>query len=75
MDLNEFIRNFTEQFDDTDSSEITAGTDFQNLDEWSSMTSLGVIAVIKIKYSKDITSAQIRSCGTVEDLFNLVKEL
>ena len=29
MDLNDFIKNFADQFDDTDPSEITADTEYQ----------------------------------------------
>ena len=40
MELNEFIENFAEQFDDTDASEIKADTVFKELDEWSSLVAL-----------------------------------
>ena len=44
MELKEFIENFAEQFDDTDASEIQADTEFHELDEWGSLTGMGVIA-------------------------------
>lgn len=72
MELNEFIAAFAEQFDDTDASEITASTEFHELDEWSSLTGMGVIAMVKTAYGKTVTGGEIRSCTTVEDLFNLV---
>ncbi|WP_455664887.1 acyl carrier protein [Phocaeicola sp.] len=72
MELQDFIKNFAEQFDDTDSSEINRNTNFQELEEWSSLTALSVIAFAKTIYKKTITGKDIRSCTTVEDLFNLV---
>lgn len=72
MDLNDFIKNFADQFDDTDPSEIKANTSFQELGEWSSMVALGVIAFVKTQYGKTVTGKEIRSCKTVEDLFNIV---
>ena len=72
MELNEFIENFAEQFDDTDASEIQANTEFHELDEWGSLTGMGVIAMVKTTYGKTITGKEIRECVTVEDLFNLV---
>ena len=72
MELNEFIKNFAEQFDDTDASEITASTEFHELEEWSSLTGMSVIAMAKTIYGKTITGKEIRECETVEDLFNLV---
>lgn len=72
MELNEFISAFADQFDDTDPSEITATTEFHELDEWSSLTGMSVIALAKTQYGKTITGKEIRECETVEDLFNLI---
>lgn len=73
MELNEFIANFADQFDETDASEIQADTEFQEIDEWGSLTGMGVIAMVKTVYGKTITGKEIRECVTVEDLFNLVE--
>lgn len=73
MELDEFIENFAEQFDDTDASEITASTVFHDLEEWGSLIGMGVIALAKTQYGKTITGADIKNCVTVEDLFNLIK--
>lgn len=75
MELKEFIDNLAEQFDDTDASEIQADTVFQELDEWSSLTAMSIIAMVKTQYGKTITGRDVRRCSTVEDLFNLVNEL
>lgn len=75
MELNEFISNLAEQFDDTDISEIQADTEFQALDEWSSLTAMSIIAMVKTQYGKTITGREIRKCSTVEELFDLVKGL
>lgn len=73
MELNDFVAKFAEQFDDTDVSEITASTVFHDLEEWSSLTGMGVIALARTVYDKAITGAELRSCVTVEDVFNLIK--
>ena len=75
MDLNEFISNFADQFDETDVTEIKAGTEFKALDEWSSMTGLAVIAMVDAEYDVQIKGNDIRESKTVEDLFNKVKNL
>lgn len=72
MELQEFITEFANQFDETDASEIQASTEFLELEEWSSLTGMSVIAMVKTQYGKTITGKEIRSCETVEDLFNLV---
>lgn len=72
MELNEFVANFAEQFDDTDVSEIQASTAFRELDEWSSLIGMSVIALAKTEYGKAITGAELKTCITVEDVFNLI---
>ena len=72
MDIKEFIEIFSEQLDDTNVSEIQADTEYQELEEWSSLTAMSLIAMAKTKYGKTITGREIRSCKTVEELFNLI---
>lgn len=72
MDIKEFIVDFSEQFDDTDPSLITEKTMFHELEEWGSLVAMGVIALSKTKYGKTITGSEIRSCETVEDLYQLI---
>lgn len=73
MELKEFVANFADQFEDTDATEITAATVFKNLDEWSSLIALSVIAMIDEEYDITIKGDDIRNSNTIEDLFNVVK--
>ena len=72
MELNDFIANFAEQFDETDVSEFKADTEYKDLDEWSSLSIMGIIAMIKTSYGKSVTGKEIRNCETIEELYNLV---
>lgn len=71
--LEEFVELFAEQFDDTDASEIQADTVFKELDEWSSLIALSVIAMVDEEYDIAIKGDDIRNSKTIEDLFNAVK--
>ena len=73
MTIDQFIEVFVDVFDDVDPSEIKSDTFFQELDEWSSLSVLGVIAMVKEKYDRNITAKEIRSCETVEDLYNYLE--
>lgn len=73
MDLNEFIAHVAEQFEETDASQIVASTKFQELDEYSSLIALSLIAMIDEEYDVTIKGNDLRSAATVEDLFNTVK--
>lgn len=70
--IEKFVQDFANQFDETEMSEFKADTVFQELEEWSSLTAMSVIAFIKTEYGKSVTGKEIRSCGTIEDLFNLL---
>ncbi len=72
MELKEFIENFAEQFEETDPSLISEETRFQELDEWSSLTALGVIGFVKTAFGKTITGKEIRACQTIKELYNFV---
>ena len=73
MELIDFIENLADQFDDTDASMIKAETVFKELDEWSSLVALSVIAMIDEEYDITLKGDDIRNSNTVEDLFNVVK--
>jgi len=72
MELENFIKNFANQFDDTDESEIKANTEYHELEEWSSLTAMCVIALVKTQYGKTVTGREIKNCKTVMDLFEIV---
>ena len=73
MELKDFIENFANQFDETDASEIKSETVFKELDEWSSLIALSVIAMVDEEYDVTIKGDDIRNSNTIEDLFNAVK--
>ena len=73
MELQEFITNFANQFEETDSSVFTKDTVFKDLDEWSSLTALSIIAMVDEEYGVALKGDDIRSANTIEDLFGIVK--
>lgn len=70
--LDEFVALFAEQFDDTDASEITSTTAFHNLDEWSSLIGLSVIAMVDEEFDVSLKGDDVKNSVTVEDLYNRV---
>jgi acyl carrier protein len=73
MEINDFVKNFSELFEETDSSVFKSSTRFRDIEEWSSLTALSVIAMVDEKYHKNLTGDDIRKSQTVEDIFNIVK--
>ncbi|WP_164123640.1 acyl carrier protein [Sphingobacterium sp. xlx-130] len=73
MDENKFIEDFTSIFDDVDVSELSMETEFKTLDEWSSLTALGLLAVMEEEYDAELSSRDIEKSTTIRDIFNIVK--
>lgn len=70
--LEQFVQLFAEQFDETDASEFTKDTNFRHLDEWSSLISLSVIAMVDEEFDVALKGADIRDAETIEDLYRVV---
>ena len=72
MEIDVFLKSFADQFDETDANEITAATEFHELEEWDSLIALAVLNMTEKKFGKKITFDEMKKCVTVEDLFNLI---
>ena len=70
--LEEFVALFAEQFDDTDASEIQSDTVFHDLDEWSSLIGLSVIAMVDEEFEVALKGEDVKGSVTVADLYNKV---
>lgn len=74
MELKEFVEKFAEQFDETEASVFTPETKYHDLEEWSSLIGLNVIAMVDDEYNVLLKGNDVRNSVTIEDLFNIVKE-
>ncbi len=73
MEIQKFIKNFASQFEETDAVAFKAKTKFRNIDEWSSLIALSIIAMVDTEYDVKIKGEDIRISQTIEDVYNLVK--
>ncbi|MBR6963355.1 MAG: acyl carrier protein [Prevotella sp.] len=73
MEIKNFIQHFAEQFDDTDINEFTPSTVFHDLDEYSSLVALSIIAMINEEYDVTLKGDDMSAAVTIEDLYNIVK--
>ena len=73
MELNEFVAHFAEQFEETDQSFFTPETKYHDLEEWSSLIGLSVIAMVSEEYDVALKGNDVKNSVTIEDLFNIVK--
>lgn len=73
MELEKFVENFASQFEDTDVSVFLPTTRFRDLDEWSSLVALSIIAMIDEEYDIQIKGDELRRATTIEELYHIAK--
>lgn len=73
LEIKEFIEKFAAQFDDTDAAEFKPKTIYRNLEEWSSLKALYIIAMVDEGYNVSLKGDDIRNAQTLEDIFNIIK--
>lgn len=72
--MEEFLNAFRELFPETPANEINWDTEFKYLDDWSSMTTLTLLAMVEDLYDYTLTSEDVRKVDTVEELYNLINK-
>ena len=72
MIKEDFLKNFTNQFDETDASELTFETNFKELDEWSSLLSLAIMNMVGKKYNVKLKPDDMQVANTIQELYDLV---
>lgn len=72
MNINEFVENFKEVFDDAENLQLTPETYFKELDEYSSLTALSIIAFADEKFDVALSGKEIREADTLQDLFDII---
>lgn len=73
MEIKSFIEKFAEAIDFEDVALLSETTIFKELDEWSSLGALDIIAMVDEEYDVTLAGKDIRGVETIEELFNLVK--
>lgn len=73
MDIQEFVAHFAEQFEDTDASVFTSETKFRELEEWSSILALNIIAMVDEEYDVVLKGNEMKVANTISELFEIVK--
>jgi acyl carrier protein len=73
MERNDFVQNFANQFEDADISNVSIKSNFRDIEGWSSLTALSIIAMVDESYKVRLTGDDIRSSKTIEDVYEIVK--
>ena len=74
MNLNEFIAAFAAEFEETSENMFAPDTIYKELEEWDSLASLSIIAMVDEELGKRITGSELRTCNTIEELYNQIMQ-
>lgn len=74
MNEKEFIQHFADQFDDTTADQLTLQTSFRDIEEWSSLIALSVMAMCAEEYEVILSADEMENASKIEDVYNIVKE-
>ena len=72
MEIKEFIEKLAEIFDDTDVTTLTPETKFRELEEWSSLSALGVIALADEEFDVELSGNEMKKANTIQELYDLL---
>ncbi len=72
MEMNEFLKDFANQWDETELELFTPECEFHELEEWSSLIGLAILNMCAKKYAVKVLPAELRECNTIQDLYNMI---
>jgi acyl carrier protein len=72
MKIEEFIFALETEFDELEPGTLKANTNFRDIDEWSSMYALIIIALIDTDYDVSITGDDLSNIETISQLYDIV---
>ena len=74
MEMNEFVAHFAEQLEETEKSMFAPDTKFRELEEWSSLLALSIIAMVNEEYDVIIKGDEMKKANTIAELYEIVKQ-
>ncbi|GCB35836.1 MULTISPECIES: phosphopantetheine-binding protein [Bacteroides] len=71
MEFKDFIERLAEAVEIESVENLMPETEFRELDDWSSLSVMLLIAFFDEEFEKEISSSAIKECITIQDLYNL----
>lgn len=71
MEIQDFIEKFAEAIEVENVDALTAETEFHELEEWSSLSVMLIIAFFDSTFDKQVGDKEIRQAETIQDLYNI----
>jgi acyl carrier protein len=72
MDIQSFLKQFEQLFDEVTPGSLTEDTRFRDIDEWSSLTALSMIALVDELFGVALNGEDVRRAETIRDIFEII---
>ena len=71
--MDECIKHFSEQFEDTELDVFTPELVFHDLEEWSSLVGLAILNMIAKKYKVKLSPDELKKSVTIRNIWEMVQ--
>ncbi|MBW6484098.1 MAG: acyl carrier protein [Vicingaceae bacterium] len=72
-DIAAFVKKIENEFDELEKGTLTPQTNYREIENWSSMHALIIIALIDSEFDVLLNGDDLKETQTIQDLFNLVQ--
>jgi len=74
LNLQQFIRNFANQFASSSNCYYTPDSIISECEGWSSIVALSLVSMIETEYGVHLSSFDLKKVTTIAELFSLVEQ-
>ena len=72
MEISELIEQIENEFEEVETGSLSSNSSIKEIDGWSSMHALILIALIDSHYDILLTGEELRGITTINDLFEII---
>lgn len=72
MDANQFVRYFEDAVEGITPESLSPETRYHLIPQWDSLALLCLLAMIDCEYEVQVGGAELKTCETLQDIFNLI---
>lgn len=72
MEIRELITHIENEFEEVEPGSLQPNSSIKELEGWSSMHALILIALVDSEYDILLTGEELRSISTIQDLFDVL---
>lgn len=73
MSIQQLIQQIEEEFEEVKKGSISPSTSFRDIEGWSSMHALILIALIDNHYDILLTGAELKNAKTIQDIYEIIQ--